>query len=162
VFCIVRGQVILHFDAFVDLANQAFRSAEHHVFHFRNEPEEVSMERDPVGNSLVKIFTIIVRLEGMTEDGKPLWSNFSDPESNNIGFVKKQELSSGRRIANSSEPGLHTVALDRDLVGRQQTECQITSQNGLDALLVVVVVVRGQAVPCETETIPIKHLLRSF
>ena len=149
-FRIVRGQVILHFDAFINLTNETLRSTKHHIFQFRNKPEEVGMEGDPVGDSLVEVLHVVVGLKGMPEDGKPLWTNFSEPKSYNVGFVEDEELASGRRIDKSSESGLHAVALDRNLIGREKTECQITSQNGLDALLVVVVVVGGKSMTYKT------------
>ncbi len=85
---VVRREVILDFDALVDLSHQPLRPCEDNVVQLGNEAEEVSVESDSVIDPFVEIFHVVVGLESVHVHGEALRTDFLNPEANYVALVK--------------------------------------------------------------------------
>lgn len=141
--CLVWGKIILHLHPLIKLTNHSLCSAEDNVVELRNESKEVGVEGNFVFDALVEVFNVVVGLESVAENREPFRPDFSHPKSNDVTLMKDEQLSACRGIQNSPNSGLHPIALDWDFIGRKEAKGKIPPQNGLDAIVIVVVVVSG-------------------
>jgi hypothetical protein len=148
---VIRSEIILHFQAFIDLTDHALGASENYVVELGNEPEEVGIESDSLSDSKMEVLHIIVSLECVHEDREAIRPHFLHPKPDYVGLVEEEELATCGWVYNTPYTPFDPVTLNRDLVCRKKTESEIAAQNCLDTIFVIVVVVRGKAMTCQKE-----------
>ena len=92
---VVRGELVLHLLSTVDLTHHPFSTGEDNVVEFRDESEEVGIERDSVTDPAMKRLNIICSLEGVAVDAETFRADLPDPKINDVRFVEDEHLAPG-------------------------------------------------------------------
>ncbi len=141
----VGSDVIFHFLSAVNLVDQPQCALEDDNLELFDEPEEVCVVGDSRTNAEMEVLHIVVRLEGVHVDGKALRTDFSDPETDHVALVENDEFAPSCWINESTNAPTDPVAFNWNFVGGQQAEGKVTPKDFLNALFVVVVIIRSKA-----------------
>ena len=92
---VVRGELVLHLLPTVNLTHHPFSTGEDDVIQFRDESEEVGIERDSVADPAMKRLHIICGLERVAVDAETFRADFPHPKVYDVRFVENEHLSPG-------------------------------------------------------------------
>ena len=142
---VVRRQIVPDLLAGIDLPDHQVGSGEDNAVQLGNEPEKIRVESDPGTDPTVEVLDVIVRFKNVHVHRETFRPDSLHPEADDVAVVEEEELFAGSRIHHTPDSLPHLSALDGDFVRWQETEGQIATENGLDLIIIIVMIITGQA-----------------